>query len=43
MKDIKLFWETVEPFGSNKGDRGSHIPRVEGNNLLQDDQVQFQI
>ena len=38
MKDNKLFWKTVKPFFSNKGDRGSNMQLVEGNELLQDDQ-----
>ena len=25
MKDNELFWKTVKPFFSNKGDRGSNI------------------
>ena len=35
MKD-QLFWKTVTPFFSNKGDHGLNI--VEGNELLQNDQ-----
>ena len=38
MKDNKLFWKTVKPFFSNKGDRGSNIQLVKDNELLQDDQ-----
>ena len=38
MKDKKLFWRTVKPLFSNKGDRGSIIQLVEDNELLQDDQ-----
>ena len=37
MKD-KLFWKTVQPFLSNKGERGSNIQLVEDNELLQHDQ-----
>ena len=33
-----LFSETVKPFFLNKGDRGSNIQFLEGNELLQDDQ-----
>ena len=28
MRDNKLFWETVKPFFSNKGERGSNIQLV---------------
>ena len=35
VKDIKLFWKTVEPFVSNKGDHGSNIQLVEGYEILQ--------
>ena len=38
MKDNKLFWKTVNPFFSNKGDRGSNIQLVKDSELLQDDQ-----
>ena len=38
MKDKRLFWETVKPSFSNKGERGSNIQRNEGNELLQVDQ-----
>ena len=38
VKDNKLFWKTVKPFFSNKGDRGSNIQLVKDNELLQDDQ-----
>ena len=38
VKDNKLFWKTVNPFFSNKGDRGSNIQLVKDNELLQDDQ-----
>ena len=38
MKDNKLFWKTVKPFFSNKGDRGSNIQLAKDNELLQDDQ-----
>ena len=38
VKDNKLFWETVKPFFSNKGDHGSNLQLVKDNELLQDDQ-----
>ena len=38
LKDNKLFWETVKPFFSNKGDHGSNLQLVKDNELLQDDQ-----
>ena len=38
LKDNKLFWKTVKPFFSNKGDRGSNTQLVKDNELLQDDQ-----
>ena len=38
MKDKKLFWKTVNPFFSYKGDHDSYIQLVEDNELLQDDQ-----
>ena len=38
VKDNKLFWKTVKPLFSNKGERGSNIQLVEDNELLQDDQ-----
>ena len=38
VKDNKLFWKTVKPFFSNKGDRGLNIQLVEDNELLQYDQ-----
>ena len=38
VKDKKRFWNTVKPFFSDKGDRGSNIQLVEDNELLKDDQ-----
>ena len=37
MKD-KLIWKALKPFFSNKGDHGSNMQLVEGNELLKDDQ-----
>ena len=36
VKD-KLFWKTIKPFFSNKGNCGSNIQLVKDNELLQDD------
>ena len=38
VKDNKLFWKTVKPFFSNKGDLGPNIKLVEKNELIQNDQ-----
>ena len=38
VKDNKLFWKTVKPFFSNKGNLGQNIKLVEENQLPQNDQ-----
>ena len=38
VKDNKLFWKTLKPFLSNKGDLGPNIKLVEKNKLRQKDQ-----
>ena len=38
VKDNKLFWKTLKPFLSNKGDLGPNIKLVEKNELRQKDQ-----
>ena len=38
VEDNKLFWKTVKPFFSNKGDLGPNIKLVEKNELIQNDQ-----
>ena len=37
VSDNKLFWKTVKPFFSNKGNHRGNIKLVEGDKLLQDD------
>ena len=38
VKDNKLFWKTVKPFFSNKGNLGPNIKLVEKNELIQNDE-----
>ena len=38
VKDNKLFWKTVKPFFSSKGDLGPNIKLIEKNELIQNDQ-----
>ena len=37
--DNKLFWKTIKPFFSNKGNYGSQIKLVEKDEVLQDDDL----
>ena len=37
MPDNRLFWKTIKPFFSNKGNHRGNIKLVEGDKLLQDD------
>ena len=37
VNDNKLFWKTVKPFFSNKGNSESNIKLVEKDEVLQDD------
>ena len=39
VTDNKLFWKTIKPFFSNKGNYGSQIKRVEKDEVLQDDDL----
>ena len=37
VTDNKLFWKTVKPFFSDKGNYGANIKLVEGEEVLQND------
>ena len=39
VTDNKLFWKTIKPFFSNKGNYGSQIKLVEKDEVLQDDDL----
>ena len=39
VTDKKLFWKTIKPFFSNKGNYGSQIKLVEKDEVLQDDDL----
>ena len=39
VTDNKLFWKTIKPFFSNKGNYGSQIKLVEKHEVLQDDDL----
>ena len=39
VTDNKLFWKTIKPFFSNKGNYGSQVKLVEKDEVLQDDEL----
>ena len=39
VTDNKLFWKTIKPFFSNKGNYGSQIKLIEKDEVLQDDDL----